>query len=383
METYKRVKEKLRRLHPLIIAAIVFLAGLILDKQAAFAAATLRNSTLTLIANTVSSTAILVVIAVPAFYLFIRDKKKLPALFASLLMALMLSYAIKFILGFERPSGKKEIPFTNLPDYSFPSSHATIAFTPTAIMAGGGKIAWIAFGIAVALSRIYLGMHLLSETIAGAILGYLVGRYFAESSRFEMKKDFMEIRRQAFHLFSGIIIALLLYYEIINSIFLLGILATGLALSLISKKTEIPIIALLLKLFERKEAMRTLPGKGAITLVGGSLIATLIFPKDVALASILILAAGDSISHVIGRFFGRTKQPLSVKLIEGTIAGIVAGFLGAIYFVGLWEALAASAIAMTLETLDFSIWKKKVDDNLLIPLAAGTAIMLIRYFKIF
>ena len=108
-----------------------------------------------------------------------------------------------------------------------------------------------------------------------------------------------------------------------------------------------------------------------------------LFTKDVALAAITILTLGDSISHIIGRSFGKTRNFINganKKLLEGTGVGILVAFVGAALFVSPLEALLASVVAMGAELAEVKLAEKVIDDNLLIPLVAGTVIMLMRLF---
>lgn len=61
---------------------------------------------------------------------------------------------------------------------SFPSGHATAAFTAAAILArtGHGDAFWYALAIVVAGSRVYVRMHHASDVIAGAMVGIALGR---------------------------------------------------------------------------------------------------------------------------------------------------------------------------------------------------------------
>ena len=116
-----------------------------------------------------------------------------------------------------------------------------------------------------------------------------------------------------------------------------------------------------------------MPGRGAIFLVAGSLVSIIIFPLKIALASITILALGDAVGHVIGKFFGRLKNPLNKdKNIEGLIAAVIISILGAAYFVPWKIALLGSLAGMLVETPNLRFQKWKIDDNLTVPLVAGS-----------
>ena len=188
-----------------------------------------------------------------------------------------------------------------------------------------------------------------------------------------------ELNRQIIHIFLGLAIVTLLKYGFIDEkIILFGILA-GIILSILSRKIRIPVIHQLLRKFERKKELKKFPGKGTIFYFVGAYIALLLFPRDIALASIMVLALGDSISHIYGLHYGRIKHPLSnTKFLEGTIAGFVAGFFGALIFIPLTEALIASLAAMIVEAVEIKIGTEQIDDNLIIPLVAGAVVWMVR-----
>lgn len=190
-----------------------------------------------------------------------------------------------------------------------------------------------------------------------------------------------ELSRQAFHIFLGIGIVLLLLYGLADKTTILIAVIIGLVVSYLSKKTNIPVIIQLLEKFERREDIKNFPGKGIIFYFIGAYIALLLFPREVALASIMILAFGDSVSHLYGLHYGRIKNPLSkTKFIEGTAAGLAAGFLGALVFLPWHEALFASLAAMAAEAMEIKIGAQQVDDNLVMPFAAGAAVWIARLF---
>ena len=190
-----------------------------------------------------------------------------------------------------------------------------------------------------------------------------------------------EWNRQLFHIFLGIGIVAMLVYDFIDKKIILAVIIIGLILSYLSRRTRIPVIYDLLEKFERKEEMKKFPGKGIIFYFIGVYISLLLFSKDIAMASIMVLALGDSISHLYGLHFGKTKHPLSrTKFLEGTIAGFVAGFIGAFVFLPWWQAILASLAAMIVEAIEIKIGTQQVDDNLIVPFVAGAVVWIVRLF---
>jgi len=196
-----------------------------------------------------------------------------------------------------------------------------------------------------------------------------------------MEINKFEIRRQIFHIFLGLTIVILLANNILNSLILFIILILGIIISVLSRKFKIPVIYFFLNIFERKHTLKTFPGKGTISFLMGCLLVLQLFERDIALASIMILTFGDSISHLFGWHLGRKKHPLNcLKSIEGNIAGAITGFLGAMLFVSPLSAFLASFGAMTAEAVELKMNNKIVDDNIIVPLVAGTIIHLMRIY---
>ncbi|MAG15436.1 hypothetical protein CMO88_00070 [Candidatus Woesearchaeota archaeon] len=188
------------------------------------------------------------------------------------------------------------------------------------------------------------------------------------------KETSLEIRRQIFHAAVGLVSVILIANELVDWKFFLLLLLAGVLLSIFSVKRKLPLISWFLENFERKNAF---PGQGALFLVAGILAAFLLFEKDIALASIMIVTLGDSVSHAFGRLFGKIKHPLNkYKLVEGSLLGFIAAAIGASLFVVWPQAVLASAIAMLVES--FELKHRRVDDNLLIPLVAGAVIFVMR-----
>ncbi len=197
------------------------------------------------------------------------------------------------------------------------------------------------------------------------------------------ENKFSEIKRQALHAVMGITLVILLSAHLINTWHIFWLLIVGSLLAFLSKRIRVPIISWILDHCERPEQRKTFPGRGPVFFILGSLLALKLFPFDAALAAILILSLGDSVSHLFGHYYGRIPNPFnhkSLKLFEGTLMGTGAGFLGAIFFVSPSEAFLASLGAMLAEAMEFDLNQQHVDDNLVIPLVAGTIILLLRTY---
>ena len=345
------------------------------------------------------STIFIVMFLMPSLlYLELKHSRKyLIPLWFTLLASNFFSYIFKIFFARRRPFGTEG--FFGAWDSSFPSGHTTIVFAAAVVLQ---KIFprlgwfWYSFATLVALSRVYINIHYLSDVAAGALLGYLVGLgtlYLAnkkkliksfkkhpklEALHFSWKGAYLiEFRRKILHMAVGIGIVTLIHFKIIESFELFLTLCFGIVLSFLCKHYKVPVIEWFLDKFERKH---TYPGKGAITFFVGSILALQLFPKEIALAAILILALGDGISTLIGPL-GKRKTFLSEeKLMEGTLAGIILGTLGAMAFVPLQEAFLGATLAMSLEATEIKLNNKVLSDNILVPLVAGTTMLLLRMF---
>ena len=94
----------------------------------------------------------------------------------SFLAALVL--AIKFGVRRRRPEGEWGRIYRFTDPHSFPSGHAARAFLIATIAAGLGP-AWLAIALwiwapLVALARVAMGVHYLSDILAGMLLGVLI-----------------------------------------------------------------------------------------------------------------------------------------------------------------------------------------------------------------
>ncbi|PIN87571.1 hypothetical protein COV12_03125 [Candidatus Woesearchaeota archaeon CG10_big_fil_rev_8_21_14_0_10_32_24] len=187
-----------------------------------------------------------------------------------------------------------------------------------------------------------------------------------------------EFGRQLIHMFMGFFIVTLIYFEIFTPIILFLCIIVGFLLSFICKYKRIPIISHFLDWFERDSA--TFPGKGMIFFFIGTLLVVELFPLKIALASVMVLAFGDSWSHIIGARIGKMKNIFnghSKKLFEGTFAGTLFGFFGALLFVPVPEAFFGALGAMIAEVVEIQFNESELDDNIVVPLVAGTIMLIV------
>jgi len=110
------------------------------------------------------------------FILFFTQKKKGNFLkFAiSFIIAGLISLFFKTVTARSRP--------ISLEKNSFPSGHSSLIFTTFPFIKNKTfQIIWLIFSILLVLTRVYMGLHFLSDIIAGFIIGYGISTLLKES----------------------------------------------------------------------------------------------------------------------------------------------------------------------------------------------------------
>ena len=120
-------------------------------------------------------TSVIILFIITALFLYEERKRRwiLP-LIMSALIALLFSNIFKYVFMRSRPDVLQLVTETNP---GFPSNHATVAFSTLPILNKEFpkiKLFWIVFVFLIAFSRIYLGVHYLSDVVAGGLLGYSI-----------------------------------------------------------------------------------------------------------------------------------------------------------------------------------------------------------------
>ena len=115
--------------------------------------------------------SLLLILVVLYYY---KEQRELPFLFCALAIALLLGFSFKTLLQEPRPCvavpGKIPCPL----DFSLPSLHALLAFTLAIVSIGNRSFPiFLLYALFVAFSRVYLGVHTISQVAAGLSLAFL------------------------------------------------------------------------------------------------------------------------------------------------------------------------------------------------------------------
>jgi dolichol kinase len=184
----------------------------------------------------------------------------------------------------------------------------------------------------------------------------------------------LEFRRKILHIVIGVIIILMAIFVSQAKWILLYAVILGIILSIASLYIKIPVLNFFLENFERPHYRKVFPGKGLLFFVAGSLLVLKIFPPNIALASIAILTFSDPFFSFDKRVF---RGMLKIKNLRSLLLGLIAGTLAASFFISPLNALVAAVFAAIMESIAIFLGSDQVDDNIIIPLSAGTILYLI------
>ncbi len=174
-----------------------------------------------------------------------------------------------------------------------------------------------------------------------------------------------EIIRKIFHIFTGIIVLLLIYFDIINTYIFLSLIVVSIILYIINKSNKnIPIYSYIVRKVQRNEN-----DIGLITFLIGCTFTYIFFEKLIVLSAISIFTFGDGTSSLIGEIAKKNKNK---KSFIGLIFGVLFAYLFSTIFINSKIALFASLITITIEQIN-----TKINDNFFLAPLAGFIINII------
>lgn len=111
------------------------------------------------------------------YFLLKKEYKTIKPYIINIILVYIISYTIKFLIQRPRPS-LGFLPLIIKTGYSsvfsFPSGHAIAAFSILPFLKTKKEIiTWFIIAIFIGFSRLYLGVHYMSDVIAGAFFGLL------------------------------------------------------------------------------------------------------------------------------------------------------------------------------------------------------------------
>jgi undecaprenyl-diphosphatase len=186
-----------------IILALIFLLSLYLDNNFFKFISLIKTEFLDsffLGITRISSEVIVIIFLTLLFILSAQKRKWVLPLWVTFILSAGISFFLKSSIQKVRPyqlgiaSILPALEKANhlIWNFSFPSFHTVLVFSALPLINEKFprfRYVWIIFAVLVAFSRIYFGLHFLSDVIAGGILGYLIGYLVIEV---EKENKFLE-----------------------------------------------------------------------------------------------------------------------------------------------------------------------------------------------
>lgn len=135
---------------------------------------------------TFASSIIIVFIFLTAVFMKKGRRKYILPLWITLALSAIVSFILKISIQRHRPYQLGIVSVVqglvkashNIWDFSFPSFQAAMVFSAVPFLNKEFpkfKYVWLIFAVLVAFSRIYFGVHFLSDVIVGGTIGYIIG----------------------------------------------------------------------------------------------------------------------------------------------------------------------------------------------------------------
>lgn len=172
-----------------ILAIFAIFASFYFDNYLIRIISLLRNNILDnfFMIITVISSEVIIFFILTALFLWRENKRRwIFPLWASLGLSAIISFFLKITIQRARPfqlglvqliASLQEASYS-IWNFSFPSFQTMLVFSAIPILSHQFpklKKFWIAFAILVGFSRLYFGVHFVSDVLVGGIIGYIIG----------------------------------------------------------------------------------------------------------------------------------------------------------------------------------------------------------------
>lgn len=176
---------KLNKIWLLIIGILTFIVSYMYDSSFSLFFKNIRFPLLDLVLGIITnfSVVIVVMLVIPSVMLYGKKRQHVYLICWAFIISVLLAFIIKLAVLRQRPDDAVYYTFFSIMKYSFPSMHSMAAFSLLPILIKHlpeQKNFWTAFASAVALSRLYFGVHFLSDVVFGSFFGYLTGLWLLE-----------------------------------------------------------------------------------------------------------------------------------------------------------------------------------------------------------
>jgi undecaprenyl-diphosphatase len=172
-----------------LLILLVIVVSFYFDSEIVQGVSFLRNDVLNdfFLGLTFISSSIIIFFFLTSLFLWKEHKRAwiLP-LWATLALSAIISFALKVMIKKPRPFQLELVSVLpilvkashSVWNFAFPSFHTMLIFCAIPILSKQFKkfkYVWITFAVLIAFSRIYFGLHFLSDVVVGGLVGYVLG----------------------------------------------------------------------------------------------------------------------------------------------------------------------------------------------------------------